>query len=68
MTDTEYTKESIEAYKAALNDTLEDAKEVYGNEKATQDEVDNAVKALNSKFKDAQKLLEKVAVDPDQRK
>ena len=65
LTDTEYTKESIEAYKAALNDTLEDAKEVYGNEKATQDEVDNAVKALNSKFKDAQKLLEKVAVDPD---
>ena len=36
-----------------MNDTLEDAKEVYGNEKATQDEVDNAVKALNSKFKDS---------------
>lgn len=67
LTETEYTKESIDAYKAALQETIANVQGVYDNENATQDQVNDAVKQLNDKFEDAKKLLEKQGETPEQK-
>lgn len=67
LTETEYTKESIDAYKAALQETMTNVQGVYDNENATQDQVNDAVQQLNTKFEDAKKLLEKQGEIPEQK-
>ena len=60
LKDTVYTEKSIEAYKETLKSILEDARSVYNDDKATQDDVDGVLSNLTSKFEEAKKLLKKV--------
>ena len=58
LKDTVYTEKSIEAYKETLKSILEDARSVYNDDKATQDDVDGVLSNLTSKVVGSEKTFE----------